>query len=267
MPSLPVEPVLAETLYSEGLIRYSICTLVTRLDQYKDMVDSFRRLGFDSDDCEYLYIDNSTANGMDGYSGLNLFLSVARGQRIIICHQDVLLMGDGRQKLDEVLAQLDEQDPTWAVSGNSGGVSPGRLALRITDPHGADQKTRALPARVSGLDENFLVVKRHANLALSHDLSGFHLYATDLCIIADVLGWSSYVIDFHLRHLSPGVRDESLARSREALIAKYSRAFRRRWVTTPCETVFLSGTLLLAKSLSSKLVTRLLYHIGKRLRS
>ena len=54
-----------------------------------------------------------------------------------------------------------------------------------------------LPAKVHTLDENFIVVRRAANLSLSHDLDGFHLYGTDLCLIADVLGGNRYVIDFH----------------------------------------------------------------------
>ena len=38
---------------------YSICTLVTRPEQYRMLVDSMRGKGFDSQDCEFLYIDNT----------------------------------------------------------------------------------------------------------------------------------------------------------------------------------------------------------------
>ncbi len=65
---------------------------------------------------------------------------------------------------------------------------------------GRTSSKEKLPIRVGSLDENFIVVKRQANLALSHDMSGFHLYGTDLCIIADILGRTSYVVDFHLCH-------------------------------------------------------------------
>ena len=53
-----------------------------------------------------------------------------------------------------------------------------------------------LPAKVHTVDENFIVVRRATNLSLSHDLDGFHLYGTDLCVIADILGGNCYVIDF-----------------------------------------------------------------------
>jgi hypothetical protein len=86
------------------------------------------------------------------------------------------------------------------------------------------------PARVVSLDENFMIVRRLANLAVSRDLSGFHHYAADLCTIADILGWHAYVIGFYLRHHSGGGFDASYDRSRVAIAAKYARALRPRWV-------------------------------------
>jgi hypothetical protein len=245
-------------------IRFSICTLVTRPEQYRKMIGTFEARGFAENDCEYLFLDNSSSNAFDAYEGLNLFLNNARGEYIIVCHQDVELLSDGRDRLDAVIAELEAQDPLWAVIGNSGGVSPGRLAIRITDPHGADQKTDLLPVRVRSLDENFLVVRRRANLALSHDLGGFHLYGTDICIIADILGWRSYVVDFHLHHLSPGYREQSLSQSRVAMIRKYARALRARWVMSPCELLFLSGgPWWLSVALSSKFARRVLWGVER----
>ena len=238
-------------------VRYSICTLVTKPEQYAGMAASFAARGFRAPDCEFLTIDNSQKNELDAYQGVNLFLTVARGDYVIICHQDVLLLQDGREVLDRVLARLTALDPNWAVCGNSGGISPGRMAIRITDPFGADQQTTVFPARVYGLDENFLVVRRSANLSVSHDLSGFHVYGTDLCVMADVLGLTSYVVDFHLEHLSRGFRDDSLVSARRALLTKYQRAFRSRWLMTPCGLFFLSNSRFWSRFLSSTPMARL----------
>ena len=131
-------------------------------------------------------------------------LAAARGRFVILCHQDVRLLGEGRVALDARLADLDARDPTWAVAGNAGGIRPGALALRISDPHGADQRRGLLPCRVASLDENFLIVRREARIGFSRDLSGFHFYGADVCLAADVMGHSCYVVDFHLQHLSPG---------------------------------------------------------------
>src|SRR5262245_29431293 len=244
------KPIRADVRWQAECIDYSICTIVTKHAEYMEMVDSFERAGFREPDCEYLCLDNTKQNLFDAYAGNNLFLNVARGEFVILCHQDVLLMNDGRAKLDAIVAILSRLDPKWMVCGNAGCEHLGRLAIRITDPHGKDQRVGVLPAKVLSLDENFNVVRRGANLSLSHDVEGFHLYGADLCLIADVLGGNSYVIDFHLHHTGAGTTDESCFEIRERLIQKYRRAFRSRWMPTTCTSLFVSGTPLLGGLLS-----------------
>src|SRR5262249_51154593 len=120
-----------------------------------------------------------------------------------------------------------------------------------TDPHGTNRRIGDFPAKVRSLDENFVIVRRSTNLALSRDLEGFHFYGTDICLIADVLGNNCYVIDFHLRHKGHGVFDNHFFATRKHLIQKYRRAFRSRWITTTCTTIFISGLPLLGGLLSS----------------
>ncbi len=223
---------------------FTIATLVTDPGQYDAMRASLVAGGFTTNDCEYLFIDNTGTEQTCAFSGLNVALSEARGRYVILCHQDVRLIDDGdtRAELDSRLTELDKLDPHWAIAGNAGGVAPGQLALRISDPHGRDQHVGNLPAQVTSLDENFIVVRRDANLAFSSDLSGFHFYATDLCLIADVLGWNTYVIDFHLEHLSPGnSRSRDFAERKEQIRAKWSRALRPRWIQTTCALLRLDG--------------------------
>ncbi|HYI41683.1 MAG TPA: hypothetical protein VE053_15350 [Allosphingosinicella sp.] len=236
-----------------GAVRFSICTLVTDLGEYAEMVESFRERGFSGPDCEFLYLDNSAGNAFDAFSGYNLFLSTAAGDYLILCHQDILLLEQGRAALEDRLAELDRLDPAWALCGNAGGAADGSLALRITDPHGTDQSRGRFPVRALALDENFIVARRDANLGLSHDLGGFHLYGADLCIVADLLGRTAYVVDFHLRHKSAGNIDERFYAARRALIAKYRRAFRPRWIRTTCTNFLVSGTPLLGRILSTRL--------------
>jgi hypothetical protein len=256
---------------SKGDIVYSICTLVTKPEQYNQLVKSFVDHGFSYDDCEYIYIDNSKDNQYEAYRGINKFLTTAAGRYIVICHQDVLLIDDGREKLDAAVRELDRTDPNWGVCGNAGGIYPGRLALRITDPHGDNQFTEPLPRRVSGLDENFLVVRRDANLALSGDLKGFHLYGTDICIVAYLLGYTAYVVDFHLRHLSEGVKtrraagknDPNFAELRSTLIAKYRRAMRPRVATSPVTAIYLGRSMGLSPILNALLATSIPRRFGR----
>lgn len=257
MTAIELAPEAADARYQDGEKRFSVCTLVTDWAQYQAMLESCRAAGFALPDCEFLYLDNRQGNRFDGFAGLNLFLATARGRYIILCHQDVRLDHDNIEKLAALIAEMDLRDPAWAVLGNGGGMAPGRLALRITDPHGGDQRRGDLPAEVSALDENFLVVKRAANLALSRDLGGFHLYGADLCIIADILGYRSYVMDFHLTHLSPGNADRRFHDLRLGLLEKYGRAFRSRWVVNPSAAMFISPSAWRRRIMNS--------HWGRRL--
>lgn len=225
-------------------VRFTIATLVNDRAQYQAMLTSLCDGGFTLDDCEYLYIDNTQPDQIDAYRALNAMLSAARGRYVILCHQDVRLLTAGRSDLDQRLAELDAIDPSWALAGNAGAVAPGTLAIRITDPHGADRSIGHLPARVMSLDENFIVARAEARLAFSHDLAGFHFYGADICLIADILGWHAYVIDFHLAHLSAGNKGAAFAAMQSAFTAKWARALAPRWMQTTCSLIRLAGTPL-----------------------
>jgi len=211
-------------------VAFSFCTLVTRMQEYRDMVDAFVANGFTEADCEFLYVDNSVENRFDAFAAYNRFLLEAKGRYVVLCHQDILPNGRHRAHLESMLADLTRLDPNWAVCGNAGGTESGDYAMHISHPGGEDLDFGGpAPVRVMSLDENFILVRREANLALSHDLSGFHWYGSDLCIMADILGWHCYAIDFNVLHKSRGnVNDDFKERGRQ-LRRKYSRAFRPRW--------------------------------------
>lgn len=222
-------------------LKYSIGTLVTNPVQYQAMCGSFSALGFTPADCEFLYIDNTGPAQTDAYSGLNALLNASRGEFVVLCHQDVRLIEDGHAALDDRLESLSARDPDWAVAGNAGGVAPGVLALRISDPHGRNVRIGELPERVTSLDENFIVVKRDARIGFSHDLKGFHFYGADLCLHAAQMGYSAYVIDFHLEHLSPGRKSDDFTACERAFHEKWARALSPHWLQTTCSLVRISG--------------------------
>jgi hypothetical protein len=101
----------------------------------------------------------------------------------------------------------------------------GSLAIRISDPHGEDQRRGTLPAHAASLDEDFVVLRRAAPVGLSADMDGFHLYGADLCLQARLAGRSAWVIDVHLRHLSPGRVDATFDRAKNAFERKYFHRF------------------------------------------
>ncbi|MFM6954526.1 MAG: hypothetical protein ACKOWL_06030 [Sphingobacteriaceae bacterium] len=233
-----------QTLEKEEIFpfRYSICTFVSKPEEYQEMVDSFISAGFDTQQCEYLCIDNSKENTFEAYEGINLFLRKAKGEFIILCHQDIILHDAGIIELNEQIDYVTKKDSHWGVLGNAGGINLKQLAMHLTQHSGNKLHEDYLPLKAITIDENFMLVKNSANLSLSSDLKGFHFYGTDLCIIAKVLGYNAYVIDFNLTHKSDGKADKSFYQIRRSLIKKYRKAFKGRFISTTFSTRFyLSG--------------------------
>ena len=248
----------------QSSVDFSICSLVTNKSQYDEMVSSFVSKGFDEINSEFLYIENSKKNYYDGFSGLNLFLRSARGKYILLCHQDILLHDHDISQLRKKIAELNQLDKNWALAGNAGCSGPGILHIRITDPNGTNTRIGTFPAKVQSLDENFIIAKADANLSLSRDLKGFHLYGADLCLIADILGYNSYVIDFHLHHIGGNSVKRSHKLSDELYAScvdfstKYNNVLRSRWIGTTCTNFYISGSAILQKIFNKKAIKKYL---------
>lgn len=222
--------------------QFSICTLVTRKAEYEEMLASFIEKGFDTTSCEFLHIDNSEICEFEAYAGLNTFLQQAKGEYVILCHQDIILHDNNKQDLLNIIMQIEQKDPNWAILANAGGVNLKWIATHITEGStGIVREEKDAPLQVKTVDENFIVVKKSANLALSRDLSGFHFYGTDLCLVADVLGYTAYTIPFNIIHKSNGKTDASFFEIHKKLKQKYHRAFRGRFLTTTFSRFYLSG--------------------------
>lgn len=249
--------------------KYSICTLVSRPSEYLEMMTSFIKAGFTEDDCEYLYVDNSENNEFEAFAGINRFLREARGEFVIICHQDVFISIDDRGKLEQQIKLVSDMDPQWAVLGNAGVNNMYNISMNITHHDGQSIRKGQLPSRVQSLDENFLLVKASANLAVAGDLQGFHLYGTDLCLVAECLGYSAFAIDFHLIHKGKGVMDESFYRLSKSLAAKYSAFFRARYIRSTMTSFYVSSNYLVNQIMSvglTRSIARQYYKLRFRLK-
>lgn len=244
--------------------KYSIFTLVTNHSQYNRMVDSFLNNGFSRDIAEYIYFDNTKINTFNAYHAINCALKNANGQYVIFCHQDIVLLSDNENCLSDKIEEIDKIDSSWALLGNAGGVHLGKLALRITDPHGFDQSTATFPAKVHSLDENFIIIKSSARLSVSENSIGYHCYGLEICLVASLFGYNSYVIDFHLEHLSPGnvkdVNSKSLLSfygTRDILIHRYSVFFSGRYIQTTCTSFYLGGCKISRLFFNLKIVKKI----------
>ena len=236
-------------------IYYSFCSLVTDPAQYRAMVQSFVAAGFEAGLCEYLQADNSAGGSADGYTGLNKLITKAKGRYVVLLHQDVIAF-DSKDHLDQILANLTQADPNWAVAGNAGCDATGALHIRITDRHGFDARLREPAQQVMSLDENFIILRKDSAVRFSDDLSGFHLYGTDIVFQAHLQGRSAYVVDFHLEHLGKGEIDQSFVTCMQAFQRKYSRLGQGLQIKTPSTRVSLGprsyGTWLWQRKLARR---------------
>jgi len=210
------------------------------------MRSSFERVGFSGTDTEYLYANNIKKNSYDAYEAFRKFSFIAKGKYIIYCHQDVLAM-DTINILDDKIKELDQLDPSWAIAGNAGASTIKSFFKYFVNGDNENEFVGKLPAKVTSLDEDFLVIKREAGLSTSADLTGYHFYATDLCINADILGYSSYVIKYLVQHKSFGNMGNIFWASRELFIQKYVRALRSRVLQTTCIKLVITGNESISK--------------------
>lgn len=51
--------------------KFTFCTLVTKYEEYREMIGSARNIGFNGTNVEFLFFDNIKSNKYDCYSGIN----------------------------------------------------------------------------------------------------------------------------------------------------------------------------------------------------
>jgi hypothetical protein len=212
-------------------LSFSVCSLVADQTKYDRLLASFARLGFTPENTEFLAADNRNGNVFDGYTWTKTLLAHARGRYVIFCHDDVELIEDGYDALLGWTDWLDRHDPSWLLAGVAGGIyKPGgfkhrQLALHISDINGADRRRGTVPGRVETLDECFILMRRTRPVISSYDLNGFHYYGPDICLQAELLGGSSYAIDFHLWHHGQGQKGRPFRQLRRRFAGKYQHFF------------------------------------------
>ncbi len=231
------------------------------------MKQSFQAGGFEEPACRYRVFDNSVSNLWDPYGAINLVLDEVeqsdpadRPEWIIFCHQDLVLdQGHDIGDLMVALHELDETDPTWALAGNAGMTDRMTMISHISCPNYSNFPVQQ-PCSVVTLDENLLIVKPRPGLRCSADMSGFHLYGTDLCLNALRRGHGSYVINFRLTHNSMGTVDERFYQVLRKLQDVWRSRFFGLFVGTTVTTFALSRFKLLHRIMNNGRAT--MYAVG-----
>lgn len=243
---------------------FSFCTLVTRPDEYLEMVESARKAGFSEQFTEFFYFDNKNSNTFDAYKGINKALRHVNGEYLIFCHQDILFHHDKCEKLQKILADLDKNQIDWAIAGNAGKDANGRAHVVISEPDHPNIRLGNIPHEVMSLDENFLIINRKHNIACTTIFYGFHLYGLDLCENARRLGLKAYVIDFLLLHKSSGKVDDSYKALQNQYISWWSKNCKSRFLWAMCSNFFVSSNSFYRYIGNQKIILNLIKSLRKK---
>jgi hypothetical protein len=233
--------------------KFHIFTIANNLGQYSKMKSSFLTAGFDETRCRYSLFDNSKKNIFDPYTEFNHIRQTTVEPYIIFCHQDLLLnQGHGFEELIKCLENLDKNHPRWAIAGNAGKNKYFKMVARITDPNNTPNWNGSFPQQVYSLDENFLVIKTSAKVSCSTELEGFHFYGSDLCLNAIKEGYSCYVIDFHLTHLSGGTFDQEFWKIQSKFYDKWCNKFSFSYFMTATGILMVFSKTKIIRTVGSK---------------
>jgi hypothetical protein len=185
--------------------QFHICTIANNKEQYKNLLESLHLSGFSNENSTISLFDNFDKNQFEPFSSINEALRQTTEPYVLFCHQDILFnKGDGFKNLVARLKELNELDPKWSVAGNAGVNERFKYVIKISDANNSYNWTGSFPQKVFSLDENFLVINMKNKPKCSPELTGFHLYGSDICLNAIKNGNTNYVINFHLTHLSGG---------------------------------------------------------------
>lgn len=137
--------------------------------------------------------------------GLNRLLDRAGGARcVVLSHQDVYLPAGWTARLATAMEELSSADDSWAVLGVFGRAAGGGYAGRAWSTGIGRELTGGArtPALAVSLDELVLVVRGDAGLRFDETLPDFHLYGTDIVMMARSAGRSAYVVEAPVVHNS-----------------------------------------------------------------
>lgn len=136
----------------------------------------------------------------------NSALDEAKTDVLVFVHQDVFLPKGWDERLRQVLNNLSEQDPDWAVAGAwgvhpSGNRSGHLFCVGLGQELGSDF---IKGHEVRTLDEVLLIVRKSSGVRFDEKLSGYHFYGTDICLEAERLGKKCYAISAFCIHNTNG---------------------------------------------------------------
>jgi glycosyltransferase involved in cell wall biosynthesis len=196
---------------------FSIISCISKPDVYSDCVLNSVNVCRGDYDIEFVPVLNT--EGLYSASlALNVGMDSSKSDILVICHQDVRILGDDWfGVLKKTIEQLDDD---WAIIGSAGiSLDYGREDIGrwggarevetvavgsvwddddISEPpywDGAKDLVRCHCA-----DECLFILKKSTGLRFDSLFNGFHFYGTDICLQARAAGYGVYCTDLPIVH-------------------------------------------------------------------
>jgi Glycosyltransferase like family len=113
---------------------------------------------------------------------------------IVFCHQDMFFPSQWMSQLEDALECLKVRDPNWGVLGCCGITADGEYRGYVYSSGVEIIGAPSEPAEIQTLDEIVLIFRKSSTLRFDQELPHFHLYGTDICLRAAMLGMKNYAI-------------------------------------------------------------------------
>ena len=153
----------------------------------------------------------SGALGLKTYEGFstaglayNQALEECDTEWLLLAHQDVYLPIGFAERVTQALDQLSQTAPDWAVAGVVGATVTNDVVGQVWCSGNARLIGDGidLPAQAASLDELIIIIRKASGIRFDAELPSFHLYGTDIILMAEAAGRSSWVVDAPVVHHS-----------------------------------------------------------------
>lgn len=132
----------------------------------------------------------------------NEAIKKAENDIIVFTHQDMYFPESWIYELERALNYLEDIDPCWGVLGCYGrkkGINHG-IGRVYTAGIGLNGSVIHKPEAIDTLDEIVIIIRKSSGLSFDSSLPHFHLYGTDICMLARDRGLSNYSIPAYCIH-------------------------------------------------------------------
>lgn len=194
-------------------ITYSLITIVNKEAVYKDFLDSLNtQVGVKY---ELIAINNEHNQYSSARTAYNVAARRAKGEYLIFLHPDIrFLASDSLARICNYTKEIDDFGLV-GIAGSPKELVKNERIILTNIIHGDNKETVPNSKKVTGptevqtLDEAFFIMKKSFWEKFPFpNKEGWHLYAVEQCLIANINGYPNYVVPANIWHTSDGKSED-----------------------------------------------------------